>query len=40
MQTPPPLEVPLKLIGKEPVAKDIKWEDDGVLVNSIDMDIF
>ncbi|KAK7346225.1 hypothetical protein VNO80_20740 [Phaseolus coccineus] len=38
--TPPPLDVPLKLIGKEPVAKDIKWEDDGVLVNSIDMDIF
>jgi len=40
MQTPPPLDVPLKLIGNDPVAKDIKWEDDGVLVSSIDMDIF
>ncbi|KAH1205761.1 Phototropin-2 [Glycine max] len=38
--TPPPLDVPLKLIGNDPVAKDIKWEDDGVLVSSIDMDIF
>ncbi|WVZ23409.1 hypothetical protein V8G54_001953 [Vigna mungo] len=38
--TPPPLDVPLKLIGKDPVAKDINWEDDGVLVSSIDMDIF
>lgn len=40
MQTPPPLDVPLKLIGKDPVAKDINWEDDGVLVSSTDMDIF
>lgn len=38
--TPPPLDVPLRLIGKDPVAKDLKWEDDGVLVSSIDMDIF
>ncbi|BAT75241.1 hypothetical protein LR48_Vigan01g163600 [Vigna angularis] len=38
--SPPPLDVPLKLIGKDPVAKDINWEDDGVLVSSIDMDIF
>ncbi|KAK7386611.1 hypothetical protein VNO78_26945 [Psophocarpus tetragonolobus] len=38
--TPPPLDVPLKLIAKDPVAKDIKWEDDGVLTSSIDMDIF
>ncbi|MED6121020.1 Phototropin-2 [Stylosanthes scabra] len=35
---PPPLEVPLKLIEKVPVAKDVKWEDDGVLSTSIDMD--
>ncbi|XP_015952211.1 phototropin-2-like [Arachis duranensis] len=35
---PPPLEAPLKLIEKVPVAKDIKWEDDGVLSTSIDMD--
>nr|AML78795.1 putative LOV domain-containing protein [Bituminaria bituminosa] len=38
--TPPPLEVPLELIGKDPVAKEIKWEDDGVLVSSVDMNIF
>ncbi|KAL2334183.1 hypothetical protein Fmac_015396 [Flemingia macrophylla] len=38
--TPPPLDVPLQLIGKDPKAKDLKWEDDGVLVSSIDMDIF
>ncbi|MED6119127.1 Phototropin-2 [Stylosanthes scabra] len=35
---PPPLEAPLKLIEKVPVAKDVKWEDDGVLSTSIDMD--
>ncbi|RDX69489.1 Phototropin-2, partial [Mucuna pruriens] len=29
--TPPPLDVPLQLIGKDPMAKDLKWEDDGVL---------
>nr|AML78937.1 putative LOV domain-containing protein [Azadirachta indica] len=38
--SPPPLEVPLELIGKDPKAKDVNWEDDGVLVNSIDMEIF
>ncbi|KAK7262726.1 hypothetical protein RJT34_30306 [Clitoria ternatea] len=38
--SPPPLDVPLQLIGKDPMAKDIKWEDDGVLVSSIDMDLF
>nr|AML78632.1 putative LOV domain-containing protein [Codariocalyx motorius] len=38
--TPPPLDVPLELIGKDPTAKGMKWEDDGVLVSSIDMDIF
>ncbi|XP_057419673.1 phototropin-2 isoform X2 [Lotus japonicus] len=38
--SPPPLDVPLQLIGKDPVAKNINWEDDGVLVSSVDMDIF
>ncbi|PRQ25266.1 putative protein kinase AGC-RSK-2 family [Rosa chinensis] len=38
--SPPPLEVPLQPIGFDPQAKDISWEDDGVLVNSMDMDIF
>ncbi|KAJ4907837.1 Phototropin-2 [Raphanus sativus] len=36
---PPPLDVPLRIIEKDPKAKDIKWEDDGVLVNSMDIDI-
>ncbi|KAJ7980604.1 putative Serine/threonine protein kinase [Quillaja saponaria] len=38
--SPPLLDVPLQLIGKDPEAKDVKWEDDGVLVHSIDMEIF
>ncbi|CAB4321381.1 unnamed protein product [Prunus armeniaca] len=38
--SPPPLEVPLRPILKDPKAKDISWEDDGVLVNSMDLDIF
>ncbi|KAH7518222.1 hypothetical protein FEM48_Zijuj09G0148600 [Ziziphus jujuba var. spinosa] len=38
--SPPSLEAPLCLIRKDPKAKDISWEDDGVLVNSIDLDIF
>ncbi|KAF8102535.1 hypothetical protein N665_0198s0235 [Sinapis alba] len=38
--SPPPLEAPLRIIEKDPNAKDIKWEDDGVLVNSIDIDLF
>ncbi|GMI64555.1 phototropin 2, NON PHOTOTROPIC HYPOCOTYL 1-LIKE [Hibiscus trionum] len=38
--SPPLLEVPLELIGKDSEAKDVNWEDDGVLVTSIDMDIF
>nr|AML76863.1 putative LOV domain-containing protein [Amelanchier canadensis] len=38
--SPPPLEAPLQPIEKDPKAKDIKWEDDGVLVNSADLDIF
>ncbi|XP_058768185.1 phototropin-2-like isoform X1 [Vicia villosa] len=37
---PPPLDVPPQLIGKDPTVKDKKWEDDGVLISSIDMDIF
>nr|AML79570.1 putative LOV domain-containing protein [Acacia argyrophylla] len=37
---PPPLEAPLKLIGKDPKQKEVKWEDDGVLVRSMDLDIF
>lgn len=40
MQCPPSLEAPLELIVKDPKAKDVNWEDDGVLVNSIDMEIF
>ncbi|KAK7250683.1 hypothetical protein RIF29_33271 [Crotalaria pallida] len=38
--SPPPLDVPLELIGKDPTAKDVKWEDDGVLNTKIDLDIF
>lgn len=38
--SPPPLDVPLQFIGKDPTAKNKKWEDDGVLNTSIDMDIF
>ncbi|XP_023633499.1 phototropin-2 [Capsella rubella] len=37
--SPPPLDAPLRIIEKDPNAKDIKWEDDGVLVNSMDLDI-
>jgi hypothetical protein len=40
MQSPPPLDVPLQFIGIDPTAKDKKWEDDGVLTSSIDLDIF
>lgn len=40
MQCPPSLGAPLELIEKDPKAKDVNWEDDGVLVNSIDMEIF
>ncbi|GAV84797.1 Pkinase domain-containing protein/PAS_9 domain-containing protein [Cephalotus follicularis] len=36
---PPPLDVPLQLIGKDPKVKDVQWEDDGVL-NSMDIDVF
>nr|AML79597.1 putative LOV domain-containing protein [Krameria lanceolata] len=37
---PPPLDAPLEFIGKDPNAKDVQWEDDGVLVSPLDMDIF
>ncbi|KAK8488318.1 hypothetical protein V6N12_063782 [Hibiscus sabdariffa] len=38
--SPPPLEVPLELTGKDSESKDVNWEDDGVLVSSMDMDFF
>ncbi|KAG8391023.1 hypothetical protein BUALT_Bualt01G0144900 [Buddleja alternifolia] len=31
--SPPPLDAPLELIGKDADAKDINWSDDGVLVH-------
>ncbi|KAJ0010083.1 hypothetical protein Pint_33739 [Pistacia integerrima] len=31
--SPPSLDAPPKLIEKDLKAKDVKWEDDGVLVN-------
>nr|AML78066.1 putative LOV domain-containing protein [Hakea prostrata] len=34
--SPPPLDVPLQLIGKDPKAKEVKWDDDGVLDQSMD----
>lgn len=40
MQSPPPLDAPLQCIGKDPDAKEIGWEDDGVLVHSMDLDVF
>ncbi|OVA05620.1 PAS domain [Macleaya cordata] len=30
--SPPPLDAPLQLIGKDSKAKDVQWEDDGVLL--------
>ncbi|KAF5443676.1 hypothetical protein F2P56_036213 [Juglans regia] len=38
--SPPPLDMPLQCIGKYPNAKEVRWEDDGVLVQSTDMEIF
>nr|AML78545.1 putative LOV domain-containing protein [Pennantia corymbosa] len=35
--SPPPLHAPLELIGKEPKDKDLLWEDDGVLVDAMDL---
>nr|AML78788.1 putative LOV domain-containing protein [Portulaca oleracea] len=34
--SPPPLEVPLELIGKDPNAKEASWDDDGVLASPMD----
>ncbi|KAI3448675.1 hypothetical protein Pfo_005340 [Paulownia fortunei] len=35
--SPPPLDAPLQLIGKEPNAKDVNWTDDGVLVHPMEL---
>ena len=40
MQSPPPLDVPIEFIGKDPKAKEVQWEDNGVLVNFMDMEVF
>nr|AML77803.1 putative LOV domain-containing protein [Euphorbia mesembryanthemifolia]AML78459.1 putative LOV domain-containing protein [Euphorbia mesembryanthemifolia] len=37
---PPTLEVPIKLTKKDPAAKAVDWEQDGVLTMDIDMDLF
>ncbi|KAL5562283.1 hypothetical protein UlMin_032030 [Ulmus minor] len=37
--SPPALDAPLQLIGKGEKAKDISWDDDGVLVSAMDMDM-
>nr|AML78592.1 putative LOV domain-containing protein [Canella winterana] len=34
---PPPLDAPLELIGKDPKAKDVNWEDAGVLVQTMEL---
>nr|AML77723.1 putative LOV domain-containing protein [Celtis occidentalis] len=38
--SPPPLDAPLQLVGKDLNSKEVNWEDDGVLVNSVDLEIF
>nr|AML78011.1 putative LOV domain-containing protein [Solanum sisymbriifolium] len=35
--TPPPLDAPLQLIGKESGNKDVDWNDDGVLAHPMDL---
>lgn len=35
-QSPPPLDAPLQLIGKEE-GKDVNWTDEGVLVHPMEM---
>nr|AML79423.1 putative LOV domain-containing protein [Apocynum androsaemifolium] len=35
--SPPPLEEPLRLIEKDPNAKDVQWDDEGVLDVPIDL---
>ncbi|WOH14780.1 hypothetical protein DCAR_0934303 [Daucus carota subsp. sativus] len=37
---PPPLDTPLEIIGKESNAKELNWDDDGVLDSNIDIDLF
>lgn len=34
---PPPLDVPLELIGKESKAKDAQWDDEGALAHSMEV---
>nr|AML77519.1 putative LOV domain-containing protein [Holarrhena pubescens] len=35
--SPPPLETPLQFIGKDPNAKDVQWDDEGVLDPPMDL---
>nr|AML76283.1 putative LOV domain-containing protein [Heliotropium greggii] len=35
--SPPPLEAPLELIGKEPNTKEVDWNDEGVLSHPVDL---
>ncbi|XP_071694029.1 phototropin-2 [Rutidosis leptorrhynchoides] len=35
--SPPPLDAPLELIGKDPNAKDVQWDDGAILDNSLDI---
>ncbi|KAG6763273.1 hypothetical protein POTOM_033813 [Populus tomentosa] len=37
---PPLVEAPLQLISTDPKAKDVTWEDDGVPVQSMDLELF
>nr|AML78565.1 putative LOV domain-containing protein [Cannabis sativa] len=38
--SPPPLETPITLIEKDLNAKDVSWDDDGVLDNPMDLEMF
>uniref|UniRef100_A0A803NHR1 AP complex mu/sigma subunit domain-containing protein n=1 Tax=Cannabis sativa TaxID=3483 RepID=A0A803NHR1_CANSA len=40
LQSPPPLETPITLIEKDLNAKDVSWDDDGVLDNPMDLEMF
>ncbi|KAL2536893.1 Phototropin-2 [Forsythia ovata] len=35
--SPPPLDVPLQVIGKEESTKDVDWDDEGVLVHPMEL---
>nr|AML79013.1 putative LOV domain-containing protein [Maesa lanceolata] len=37
IMNPPPLDVPLQLIGKGAKEKELPWEEDGVLVDSVEL---